>query len=200
MKLLQSDFKKINETMKTIGVSPLGTVKKTTRKFLINLYRSCLIKGNSEIEIAPKEWNTLYAPIKDKMISKNIVKQIDNDTYQIPFVDISGRKWKYDTLRDNRKKCFNMDKYKGDGMVYLIICRNFVKIGYTARSVVERLMGLQVGSPYELSLWGTVGDINESFEHKLHQRYSAFRVRGEWFEIEVLSYITKDIPIAYISR
>ncbi len=55
-----------------------------------------------------------------------------------------------------------------------------IKIGYTAKGVQERLSELQIGSPVEIRILGIMeGGCSE--EQELHQRFAAYRVRGEWF-------------------
>ncbi len=55
-----------------------------------------------------------------------------------------------------------------------------IKIGYTTYLITERLNTLQVGCPVELKLLLTVPG-TERLEKALHQKFAAFRIRGEWF-------------------
>ena len=203
MQLLWTDLRKIDKAIELIGLPPFGITTKKTRKLLLYLYRSCLISGDDKVRITHRKWNGIPAAVKDKMISRKVIEKVNRNVYRIAFIEINDRKWNCSKRKVEspfRGKKIDIDKHKSYGTVYFIICHSFVKIGYTARNANERLIGLQIGSPYELMLWGTIDNVDESLEHKLHQRYSAFRVRGEWFEIEVLSQITKDIPITCISR
>lgn len=54
-----------------------------------------------------------------------------------------------------------------------------IKIG-VSRDIGERVRSLQCGSPHPLALLGTVpGDALD--ERRLHERFQAFRLSGEWF-------------------
>jgi len=86
------------------------------------------------------------------------------------------------------------------GYIYYIYARelNRVKIGFTVRSIKERMGEFQTGSPTPLSLLGYSVLQNPFFiEQKLHFMFEPFRVRvdgqqiGEWFHAEgiVLNFI-----------
>jgi len=64
-----------------------------------------------------------------------------------------------------------------------------VKIG-VAKDVEQRIKELQTGCPDDLRL---IGRIQGNFESELHQRFSQFRVRGEWFnsDIRLLAFIVE---------
>ena len=69
-------------------------------------------------------------------------------------------------------------------MIYYIACSSTmrVKIGYTGKDVDARLRALQTGSAAPLRLIAVhVGDKAE--EARLHEKFAAHRVHGEWFEI-----------------
>lgn len=59
----------------------------------------------------------------------------------------------------------------------------WVKIGFTAGNVYARCSALQTGNPYALDVLayapGSLAD-----EQRLHGRFSGFRGRGEWFEMD----------------
>ena len=58
-----------------------------------------------------------------------------------------------------------------------------VKIGYTSGDPKARVAQLQTGLPMQLTLlWSTFGD----YEDELHDRFAAYRVRGEWFDLTPL--------------
>lgn len=71
------------------------------------------------------------------------------------------------------------------GFVYFIQCKatKAIKIGHT-RDVAKRLHNLQLGSAPLLGLvamrWVS-SPVEE--ESRLHERYSALRLRGEWFRL-----------------
>lgn len=67
-------------------------------------------------------------------------------------------------------------------LVYFVRCHELVKIG-TARDVRDRLSALQVGCPYELSLWGTLRGGHRA-EQALHMAFRSYRIRGEWFSLD----------------
>lgn len=58
-----------------------------------------------------------------------------------------------------------------------------VKIGFTSGKPKSRMSSLQTGTPMKLSLlWSTEGD----YEGRLHERFHAYRVIGEWFDLTPL--------------
>ncbi|NET62073.1 MAG: GIY-YIG nuclease family protein [Symploca sp. SIO2E6] len=74
------------------------------------------------------------------------------------------------------------------GYVYLIhaVGSDRYKIGLTTRSVQARLAELNSSqSPYPLELidWFETDDVTED-EKYFHEKYSAYRVHGEWFEFD----------------
>jgi hypothetical protein len=70
------------------------------------------------------------------------------------------------------------------GRIYFIGCTETLrlKIGFTNRSVYDRLAALQTGSPTRLVLLGYIPGTFES-EQNTHARFAAERIRGEWFRI-----------------
>ncbi len=73
-----------------------------------------------------------------------------------------------------------------------------IKIGYSARDINERLSQLQTGNPEELCLIGLVSG-TEDFEKRLHRRFRAHHIRGEWFrpDPEILAFIAgRAAPVA----
>ena len=57
---------------------------------------------------------------------------------------------------------------------------NCVKIGFTSRSVEQRIAELQTGQPQRLRLWGSIPGECDA-EQGLHKEYAALRTNGEWF-------------------
>ena len=72
--------------------------------------------------------------------------------------------------------------------LYIILCKaniseGLYKIG-VANDVESRLAQLQTGSPYELEITRCFEFKNsEIAERAIHQAYSLYRVRGEWFNL-----------------
>lgn len=69
------------------------------------------------------------------------------------------------------------------GTVYFIAnAEGFIKIGFTT-DLAQRVMTLQVGSPTELRLLGTLAASNR-MDRELKHRFRALRLRGEWHRPE----------------
>lgn len=69
--------------------------------------------------------------------------------------------------------------------VYFIKHRNLspIKIGYTD-DLTKRIYSFNNASPYGIEVIGTIETENASrLEKEIHNKLSAFRIRGEWFEI-----------------
>lgn len=69
-----------------------------------------------------------------------------------------------------------------EGWVYFIQGGDKVKIGWS-RNVALRLSQLQTASADELVLLGCMPGTQET-ERRIHEAFSALRVRGEWFRAE----------------
>lgn len=66
------------------------------------------------------------------------------------------------------------------GKIYFVQAGEFIKIGW-ALDPHKRIAHMQTGSAYEFKLLGLMhGSLIE--EKIVHKRFSAFRVRGEWFK------------------
>ena len=79
--------------------------------------------------------------------------------------------------------------------------KNRVKIG-VSQNPHERIRNLQVGNPYELSLWYTFpvdADKALYLEDQLHLKFKWSRIRGEWFQIHkcVPKFINEHRKLAY---
>jgi hypothetical protein len=69
------------------------------------------------------------------------------------------------------------------GFIYMVACHDHVKIGY-ATSMRDRLSTMQVGNPYPIRHLNTFKtDDMEGTERRLHDRFWAYRARGEWFKM-----------------
>lgn len=85
------------------------------------------------------------------------------------------------------------------GLIYFVRVKpdGPIKIGVTGDTTPEtRIVGIQVGCPWEIELIGSVpGEWSD--EQRLHQRLSAYRLRGEWFSphekvLEAIAHVLKD--------
>lgn len=65
------------------------------------------------------------------------------------------------------------------GWVYFIQAGDKIKIGFSTRPL-NRLRDLQTSNPGALEIIGTMQG-TKAYEHRLHERFKRFRVRGEWF-------------------
>lgn len=68
---------------------------------------------------------------------------------------------------------------QADDVLYVVRGVEFVKIGFT-NDLARRVSELQVGSPHELEvLLAIPGSLED--EAWVHEKFRAWRVRGEWF-------------------
>lgn len=78
------------------------------------------------------------------------------------------------------------------GWVYFIACSETrrLKIGYTKSDPLKRMKNLQTGASGELVFIAKHPGTPET-ERALHQRFSAQRLHGEWFEMdeEMFTYL-----------
>ena len=67
-------------------------------------------------------------------------------------------------------------------MIYLIYAKGteYCKIGYS-KNPKARLAALQTGMPYQLVM-DCIIEGGHKLERELHQRFSEYQVRGEWFQ------------------
>lgn len=82
------------------------------------------------------------------------------------------------------------------GWVYFIICMDAerCKIGFTKGDVSKRLKSLQTGSSSELLMIAQHPGTPET-ERRLHDKFAANRLHGEWFELtdELRAYMVKTL-------
>lgn len=74
----------------------------------------------------------------------------------------------------------------GKTAVYLIACGGYVKIGFS-KNPVARMIYMQVGNPIKLELicqFECPANFHAMIERDIHKTFEAWRVRGEWFELE----------------
>ena len=79
---------------------------------------------------------------------------------------------------------------KHPNVVYMVVFGNHVKIGRTT-NFIRRLKTLKVSNPFPLRCYRAYIDLDCTLEKELHEKFSAARVRGEWFELnlEIAQYI-----------
>jgi hypothetical protein len=73
--------------------------------------------------------------------------------------------------------------HRGSGSVYFIgnLESRWVKIGYVhEKEPTSRKRNIQVASPFPIEVLGWVNR-GQSFEKHLHNIFSMFHIRGEWF-------------------
>ena len=79
-----------------------------------------------------------------------------------------------------------------EGKVYFLCSDNKIKIGFTKKSIDERIKQLNTGSPNKIYKLGWICGDKEK-EKELHIRFSMYRIRNnsEWFfgEQEIIDYI-----------
>lgn len=78
-----------------------------------------------------------------------------------------------------------LDDETGDSIVYFVRSTSFMKIGHTREGLRERLRSLQTGNPHRLEVVATMPG-GPTDERHLHTSLSTFRVRGEWFDAEIV--------------
>jgi Meiotically up-regulated gene 113 len=72
----------------------------------------------------------------------------------------------------------------GPGRVYFVGANENdapIKIGFTTGSADDRRRQLQTGHPLPLVLWAVL-DADFRYERKIHDRFRASRLQGEWFK------------------
>ena len=78
--------------------------------------------------------------------------------------------------------------------VYLIECNNNYKIGYTRKSIEQRIKQMKTGNSGNLNLvsyfeskWGT------KIESHFHRKYKWKKVSGEWFNLTEEDVLTFEL-------
>lgn len=72
---------------------------------------------------------------------------------------------------------------KQPGWVYVVGFLNYVKIGFTSKSIEERMVGLQTGCPERITIYSTFRG-SKQYEDYFHKRFAAYNTQGEWFRRE----------------
>lgn len=92
-----------------------------------------------------------------------------------------------------------------EGLVYFVQSEKTyaIKIGFTSGPVEKRISSLQTTHPYKLHLLAAIPG-NREYEKSLHERFSLFRLNGEWFQAHpdlldfiavILKGLGKDNPL-----
>ncbi|MGL6342712.1 MAG: GIY-YIG nuclease family protein [Waterburya sp.] len=66
------------------------------------------------------------------------------------------------------------------GFIYLLETEEFYKIGFSSVSGESRIKALQTGNPLKISFVSEFA-AQANVEKEIHQKFRAFRVKGEWF-------------------
>jgi len=125
------------------------------------------IKANRAIRKLKKETIIKESGVKIRMLPDNELFKLYEAVFGVPITNRS----RYETLNEY------------NGYIYIIgnLEHKVCKIGFS-KNPQRRLIVLQTGSPYELSLFKKfIGNI--PIEKKLHKKYKDYRLHGEWFEI-----------------
>jgi hypothetical protein len=70
------------------------------------------------------------------------------------------------------------------GVYFISNSRGAIKVGNTASSIMQRLMTLQSGSAYPLTLVALINTTShKKLEAEIHKKLTAKRLEGEWFEM-----------------
>lgn len=76
----------------------------------------------------------------------------------------------------------NTKKNNDPGYVYLLECEGHHKIG-KARNLLKRISAYKTHNPFDCELVKKVYiEDCSKFEEMIHQRFSCFRHRGEWYK------------------
>ena len=97
----------------------------------------------------------------------------------------------YIEVRDSRFET-TWETRKDFGWVYFVLARevNRVKIGFTTYDPGYRLQTIQANSPVTLKIIAVLQGPRE-WESKLHKKFTAWRLHGEWFTFseEINQYV-----------
>lgn len=126
--------------------------------------------------------NSILPILRDKY------KEVDFNDLPLPVsgVPLTIGEYGYKTYyieRHNQNFQQNLDKTKPKAIVYLITDGDNFKIGMT-KCLKDRLSTLQTSSAKDLEVLDTYKPTNISatkLEDLLHNHYSGFKIRGEWF-------------------
>lgn len=120
---------------------------------------------------------TVHARLKDGMIpgqTKKFGKVRVERKVALAWIESGASETKYEAPPNNdTSRVYFIQQMHGD---------HPVKIGYTGpQRINSRLKDLSCASPYPLKLLGSFPGGRED-ERKLHRRFKACKLRGEWFQ------------------
>lgn len=80
--------------------------------------------------------------------------------------------------------------------IYIVGFNSYVKIGFTT-DLKRRLASLQTGLPELLVLYASIKRVKKADEARLHIRFAAYRLQGEWFrkEGDLATWIEAGCPL-----
>jgi len=88
------------------------------------------------------------------------------------------------------------------GKIYAIACGPYVKVGMTYGPVKKRMKSLQASNPMQMSIMfeavvdeQQLGATTGQVEYAIHQKLEAFKVRGEWFQIDRSQVISSILEV-----
>lgn len=84
-----------------------------------------------------------------------------------------------------------MERFESNTFIYFVsYLKGPIKIGKT-RDLKKRIASLQTAHPYPLEVLGFLQTGDETLEGVLHQKFSRYKLNGEWFDRsdEILHYI-----------
>ncbi|MGU3387161.1 GIY-YIG nuclease family protein [Methylobacterium sp. D53M] len=116
----------------------------------------------------------------------SFLEKVDQGIYSRPVGD-DPPKWHREKLEADCVKQYLAGRRTHatiHGMIYVVGFDKYVKIGFTESSDAKgRIAEVQAGLPAKLTVYmtfpGTIAD-----ERELHERFKAWRLRGEWFRYE----------------
>jgi hypothetical protein len=126
--------------------------------------------------------------------------KIDADQFErlciIAPIDLAGeRRWDREMLEEwmNTGRPFSD---MGGSYIYAVGFGPYVKIGFSGGPIESRLAALQTGCPEPLIVYGRSRG-TMWHEEKMHIKFAAYRLRGEWFrnEGEVAAWIKAGCPL-----
>ena len=134
--------------------------------------------------------------VNDKLVSTVILANIVADKLGWPKIEHGQPRYR-DFAKQYLLKYTEISKVplsNPKSWVYFIVCGGSVKIG-VSDDVESRLASLQTANPAKLKLKAKIGvsGRREAFdlEKKIHEKFSSYHVRGEWYSSRALHQLGK---------